>query len=470
MNNGQLGGDRYMHDLFFYNKKMSRTFKYIALLFLLTAVTKTYAQVDAFANIRLNRSEAFPKQPIKATITVYTATWFTQPLDIDNLQVANSFVIPFKRTLSTMHEIGGKKYASLEFYYLIYPYERGDYTIPSINIRMETPPAGDFKGIAHTVSTKPLKFSVLPIPKQFDGKEWFVAKNVRLSQSWDHPLNNLKVGDVIERTVTIDANGTLPNFVPELSFEDVPFGSVYVKAPQLKDRRTNQDVNGTRIEKVIYLLEEKGEFDLPGITVDWWDPYSQKALFRTMEATRLSISDNPDLGMMKTLKDSLSMVSGVISDSSESAPQSTIFGLKKWQFALIVALGFSLLLLIVRWTKMVVIRIQQKIKRYRNSEKWWFNRIKRSTKQTPEEIFNSIYSWWDVMKVDHDLPPSIHEALVERQAKGLKTTWEELEASIFNNSNPRTSGLISELVKFRKDVLKHKNDHIHVVSHLQTKW
>src|SRR5262245_51470016 len=121
--------------------------------------THTVAQIDAFVQVRINKRTVYAQEPIRATVTVYTATWFTQPLDFDNLQIPNAFIIPFSRTMPGMYTINGNQYAGLEFYYLIYPYKPGHYEIPAINVVAETPPKGDYKGKRVTLKSKSIPYT-----------------------------------------------------------------------------------------------------------------------------------------------------------------------------------------------------------------------------------------------------------------------------------------------------------------------
>ena len=79
----------------------------------------------------------------------------TAPLQFSNLQIDNAFIIPFTRTLSSMTYINNKGYATLTFYYLVFPYETGDILIPPLEITATTPPEGDYKGVpvVHTNSS-----------------------------------------------------------------------------------------------------------------------------------------------------------------------------------------------------------------------------------------------------------------------------------------------------------------------------
>ena len=116
----------------------------LAFGFWLLALSYLEAQkVDAFARVRMSPTQVVEKQPIKVTITVYSSTWFAEPLDFQNVQVENAFILPFARTQSGIHYINDKKYAGLEFFYLVFPYQSGDYEFPALEIKTSIPPEGD---------------------------------------------------------------------------------------------------------------------------------------------------------------------------------------------------------------------------------------------------------------------------------------------------------------------------------------
>lgn len=427
------------------------------------------AQVEAFATIRVNRTSVYPEQPIKVSIAVHTATWFTNPLDFDNIQIANSFVIPFKRTLSSMKEIRGKKYATLEFYYIVYPYQSGSYEIPPINIIAETPAVGDYKGQQVTLTTKRKNFTVKPEPKDFEGDRWFVAKNVTIKEKWDRSLDNLKVGDVIERTVTIRAQGTLPNFIPELQFEDPDFGSVYPKNADLVDRRDDKDSNGTRIEKVVYLLEKEGEFRLSPIRIDWYNPYSGRSLYRELAAVNLQIADNPDLGIVKTLKDSLSMGNVLQGDDLSQEDEVSIFGLKLWQFVSILAILLVLVFYALRFTIYITKRVKRRRQLYLASEAYYFKQIRTGVSNV--DIINMTYRWWDIVRIKYALSVTIDEAMVNHGTSELATLWKELESDVFSQDDQQIEkSIYHSLGQFRQNILTEVYNGSNSINEGQKPW
>lgn len=376
----------------------------ILLIVYFIGVSSISAQVNVFATAKLDRSSVYPQQPIKASITVYTETWFTKPLDIENIQVANAFVVPFKRTLSAMRQVNGKKYASLEFYYLIFPYQQGSYTFPEIRLNVESPPVGDYKGQSVQVNTKSLPFEVKEQPNAFTGASWFVAIDVSISQKWNKPVNDFKVGDVVERTIQIDAKGTLPNFIPDLIIEEEDYATIYKKSPQLEDKRSTQSANGLKSETFLYLFSEPGKFTIPETRVDWWNPFASKAYFKVLPAQEITVADNPDLGMLATLQDSLSQVQ-VLDDGQE------VKVLSWWEayWKYFIAAPFFVLILyhLLKFLLKKIKAIEEIREKTKSSEAYAFRQLEKENAKTFERAF---IHWWNKFYLVYGLNPSFtHE-------------------------------------------------------------
>jgi hypothetical protein len=74
------------------------------------------------------------------------------------------------------------------------------------------------------VSTRGASIEILPIPDYDNSKPLFVANNVTISENWNKEFSGLKVGDVLERTLRISANGTLDNIIPPVAFDSLSMG------------------------------------------------------------------------------------------------------------------------------------------------------------------------------------------------------------------------------------------------------
>ena len=358
----------------------------------LAAYTNGHAQ--CFAQVSLDRSSVYVQQPFRITITVLTATWYTAPLDFDNIQIPNTFMLSFDRTIPGMFTVNNRQYAGLQFYFIAFPYRSGNFSIPSIHIVAETPPVGSSQSRKVTIKTEAKNFTVKPVPENMHGENWFVAKNVFVSERWSKPLNNLKVGDIIQRTITIDAKGTLPQFIPQLSKDSLDFASSYLRDATLHDERNDYDANGKLEQSVIYLLEKEGDFTIPAIPVEWWNPNSSKRYSRSAAARNIHVGPNPNLGIVATLKDSLQLSQPVGTITSNKKTTKTFFGIA-WYWFIVMLLAVMILLyelvrLIVRQVKNYKIRRA----RYILGESYAFKQFMHSPLDM-QVLLNHFYRWWD---------------------------------------------------------------------------
>ena len=352
------------------------------------------AQTDCFAQVTLDRQSVYVQQPFRVTITVLTASWYTAPLEFDAIQIPSAFILPFEKTTPGMFTVSGKRYAGLQFYFIVFPYQPGAFVIPPIHIIAHTPPAGSSTGKKVAIQTTGQAFTVKPVPASGKEERWFVAKSVTVSQRWNKSLQRLKVGDVLSRTIVIDASGTLPQFIPPLERDSVSFAGCYLRSAEMRDERDDYDANGRLTQTEIYLLEKEGDFELPAIAVSWWNPLTGKMYVRSAAAERIHIAANPDLGMLTTLKDSLEARHPVVVGGAAPAGPPTIFGMA-WYWVVLVPLGGAwMLYFLVRWMVAGCTLYRKKHAIYLTSERYAFRRLMRAPLQLGP-FFRALYGWWD---------------------------------------------------------------------------
>ncbi len=391
------------------------------------------AQLDCFASVVLDKHSVYAQEPFKATVTVSTATWYTAPLDFDNIQISNAFILPFSRTFSTMLTIKGKQYASLQFYFIVFPYKPGNYSFPAINIRAETPAAGTSTSQKITIHTAPQKIVVKDIPAKFKGESWFVAKNVYVSEHWNKPLNNLKVGDVLKRTVVVDAKGTLPQFIPGFKNDSLSFASVYPDEADLADTRDDYDANGKRTQTFTYLLEKEGTFEMPALDVTWWNPIAARLYKKSAAGATLIVKPNPNLGILTTLKDSLNASSVKKNLAPQHKQPLRIYGVLWYWFLLYALIALFVAFLLIRFFVAVYKKIRQRYKLYVVSEPYWFKKFLH-TPNRAKDVVMALYAWWDRWPAK-DKTSSINQTLQSEQNTHILEEMNEYSKQLYNNQD-----------------------------------
>ena len=397
--------------------------------------------IDAFVTASASKKQVVVEQPLKIKITAYSATWFAEPLSIGNLQVSGAFVQSFKRTQSGIKYINNKKYASLDFYYILFPYNDGELIFPELEISTSIPPEGDYKGRPVTKKTKPITIQVDPVPDNADVDRWLVATNARISDRWSQDLSALKVGDVVTRTITIRASGTLPTFIDAADIGEPSFASIYTSEPEFRDERDNVNANGRRVDTYSYLLEQQGSFTVPPVKVTWWNPYAGRYYSRELPSYELIIEENPQMLSLNQLRDSLNALNQPAILEEEPA-ESTVDYQNLAKQAALVILIILVLSIIIRLGIRLWKNFQQRRKQYLGSEPYWFRKVMKQ--KQAQGFINNMYHWMDVAQFDVEDP-----TLEGLAGSKLEIEWEHLQQSLFS-SQPGASadlGIIKQELK-----------------------
>ncbi len=438
---------------------------------LLGLTQQTHAQ-NCFAHVDLSRRSVYVQQSFRVTITVYTSTWFTAPLEFGHLQIPNAFIIPFERTIPGVFHVNGKQYAGVQFYYIVFPYKAGDFSIPPVEITAHTPPEGSSTAQSIVLHTEVQKFTVRDVPdKMKEYGDWFVAKDVSLQQHWSKPLKDIKAGDVVKRTVTVNAKGTLPQFIPDLSAQEkVDWASTYPQEAALKDTRDEADANGSRTQTVTYLFEKEGDFVMPAIRIAWWNPFTNQTHVKTIDTVRIHVAANPNLGILKTLKDSLQATQQIDAQKTAQKGPVLILGMRWYTFAGVLLAALLLVYILTRLTMRLIRYLKRNYQAYRVGENYLFHRFLHSSNNA-KSFLNSLYAWWDSLL--RKKSASVTNALKSDRQDELANELQQFYAMAYNDSNTGvdSKAIKKSLKKYRKQ--KKQRDsvpHTPGIADVQKEW
>ncbi len=420
-----------------------------SLLLLLCSIKTIRAQV--FANVDLNRKWVYVQQPFHVTITVYTRTWFTAPLEFGNLQIPNAFIVPFDKTQPGMFTVGGKQYPGIQFYYIVFPYKAGEFTVPPIEITAQSPPEGSSQSRKIVLKTTPHAYTVKDVPKELKKMgNWFVAKNVILHETWTPSSHDFKVGDVIKRTITIDAKGTLPQFIPELDLQkDLEWASVYPQDAVLTDTRGGGDANGRSVQTITYLLEQDGDFTVPAIGLSFWNPYAAKVETKTIQSLRIHVDKNPDLGILTTLKDSLDATVKPKAEVAQVKTPFRILGMTWYAFAGCVIAAILVIYILGKTGQRIYGFAKLEYENYRNSEAYLFRKF-QYVSDNPKTFLSALYKWWDRFpgKTSASVGSTLDHAGKGKEGQEFK---EYFEKTLHEKSGNNTKKIKQTLKDFREE-------------------
>jgi hypothetical protein len=370
-----------------------------------------FGQRHLFSEVSIDRSKVYVGEPVEVSVGIYTSTWFTKGVNFGNIKVNGAFTVYF-RSVSSSKQINGKNYAGVVAIYNVFPYDNKDLIFPSLEFTVETPNEGDSKGVKRVVKTKARNISVKAVPNNYDQDEWLVSSSVSVNESWQGDLKNVKIGNVIQRTIYRKAFGTVSELIPPIKWDSVQGVSMYPTRAEINSEKSKTSISASRSDGVRYLFEKEGTVTLPEITVTWWNPRQNKLFKRTLKEKTIQVLANPDLGMLESVKDSLALYNQVLSEETFVEEELNILGLSLKDFLTYLGIILGSLLLIYKFLKWLLItkgllkKWRHQREAYSNSEKYYFKLfLTEATKKNSNASLNAMYNWIDRLGLKE---PTLH--------------------------------------------------------------
>ncbi|QTN39030.1 BatD family protein [Cryomorphaceae bacterium] len=398
-----------------------------------------------WAEVEVDKNSVYVGEPVQVSITVYTSTWFTRGIDLGNLRVENAFTVYF-RPVSTTKTDAGNTYAGVQLIYKVFPYTQKDLLFPELNIQVESPEEGGYRGITQNVRSKAVRIRVKPAPATLESEDWLVTPGLRVSETYSKSLNDIRVGDVVERSVVRNADETVADLIPPISWDSVDGTRMYLQRPSVENIKGRTQFSARRTDRVQYLFEDEGEVDFPEQVLYWFHPSRQKLFKKTLPSHTVYVAANPDLGMLQTIRDSLSLMEST--DSMESIEGG---GKKSWTQWLILAVAgtsvFFFAFVIYRRVPIWRANRSERRTRYFKSESYAFKQVLHFAKNPDsKEHANAVYHWLDTLPLHS---PTLEAAfnqgnqpprtLVEMNP----SAWRSLRKALDENRASKTSDWIN---------------------------
>ena len=345
-------------------------------------------------------------QPIEVTISVYTSTWFTEGLDLGNIKVNGAFTVYF-RPVTTSFNKDGKTFAGVKQLYHVFPYTDEDITFPELDIVVESPAPGDFKGQKHTVKSQAKNIQVKPIPSKFSDSEWLVASGMSVTEDWSgsdvvQNKTQVKVGDVLERKISRNVSNTVSELIPPIAWDSVATVSMYRSRSAVNNNKTATAISASRTETMRYLFEKEGEVVLPEMVFTWYNPVRNQLYKRTLKEVVIEVAANPDLGVLASVRDSLAMQQEELAavEAKEDEPL-MILGMTPEKFAVVLIAAILMLIVFVKLLRKSIHTWREKREAYLVSEEFHFNEFKKALKGSSQRTKSAkLYRWLDALELE----------------------------------------------------------------------
>ncbi|AXA34768.1 BatD family protein [Francisella adeliensis] len=225
---------------------------------------------DIFAISTIARTKSYVNVPVLYTLKLYYSTPMLgiQP---KAFKIRNAEMKPTSHQISYEKRINGKLYEVAEQSFLIIPHVTGKLYVPPMILEATLSKGFGQLGVKkESIPTKSHTLYVKPIPKDIRIKDWFPSSEVTMKDNWSDD-KNVKVGNLLTRTVTIKAQGVLSTDIPKLDFSSNDDFNVYSEKPKLDDIEKSGKLTGTATYTVGYMPTTEGKSKVPKLELKWFD-------------------------------------------------------------------------------------------------------------------------------------------------------------------------------------------------------
>lgn len=258
-------------------------------------------QQALFITTQVSTTDLYVQQQITLTVKLHFAAELKRgSLTEPSLTGAN--ILQIGKDKESENIINGKRYRIIERVYAISPQQSGDVVLKSPifsgEIIMPSARRSNFLSFAETkpvsIIGDDITLTVKAIPTQISGA-WLPSELLALHQEWQPIASQFKVGEPITRTITLTAAGLSKEQLPEITME-VPQGlKVYPDQEKLHTGLNNERLVSQKVVNFAIVASQAGEYQLPEITVPWWNTVTNKAEIAKIPGQKIIILPNADI-------------------------------------------------------------------------------------------------------------------------------------------------------------------------------
>lgn len=241
----------------------------------------------------VDRSQVYVQGQLLLTLRVQQAVNLDSR-SISELEISNAYVETLGQN-SFQRTINGRPWLVHEVRYALFPESSGELVIPAQTFSgriasgrrtlFDTRPAGRLL----RRRSEELVIPVLPRPASYPAATWLPSSNLSIEEQWSAPLDALRIGDSVTRTITITGEGLQGAQLPPIDGNSASGLRAYPDQPLINNVNGDKGVTGIRVDSLALVAVSDGVYELPALEIPWWDTESDSLQFARLPAQRLTV-------------------------------------------------------------------------------------------------------------------------------------------------------------------------------------
>ncbi len=219
--------------------------------------------------VRITPPKPYLQEEIVQVIRVIARHPFEElVLDLPTVEGAEIITLqqPKNRKFSTY---GGEGYI-FETSRAIFPKQSGELEIPTVRVSGSVGVSRNEKE-PFALRSEATILDVRPPPTAFSEDWWLIARDIKIDQAWSEPLDDIRVGDRVTRSITVTAAGVTGAHLPELEQGRSQGLTVLPGQTERRTEITPAGVIGTIRRSFEIRVDVDQPINISPVRVVWWN-------------------------------------------------------------------------------------------------------------------------------------------------------------------------------------------------------
>lgn len=236
---------------------------------------------DLFVEATAEPRQAYVGQQMVYVVRLYFAASLSNGA-MDEPQASGAELSKLGDDANYQAERGGRRYNVIERRYALVPQRAGHIEIGPVSFQGELIDMADpnsFFGSTRAVSaaSPAVDIDVRPVPGGVGKTAWLPARDLSLSLEAQPEHGQLRVGQPLNLTMTVQVTGLPYETLPALSLPRLDGATVYPDKPVNSTRLDGSWLVGRRQQSFAVVPNRPGELVIPETTLTWWNVRTDKA-------------------------------------------------------------------------------------------------------------------------------------------------------------------------------------------------
>ncbi|MCP4386931.1 MAG: protein BatD [Gammaproteobacteria bacterium] len=224
-----------------------------------------------------DKPEAYVQSQVILTLRLLSASpvsgYQFGDVTIENL---DAVIEPLGEVREYETRIGDKPYQALEQKIALFPQQAGRLEVAPVLARVRLLSNSHFDpfrrgGEIQRLRSLPVSIDIEPVPPDVKAPYWLPARRLELRENWQGDLNALVAGEPVTRSLIMIVDGLTAAQLPELALAPIDGIKQYPDQPVLDNSRSNDGIQGKRVQKVALIPGAEGSYRVPEINISWWN-------------------------------------------------------------------------------------------------------------------------------------------------------------------------------------------------------